>query len=91
MKQVKDWTRSAMMASKHNRDGALDPYVWATVGSEDVDLFNTQLKGFVPPGAFDAHAHLWRVVDLGVSTPSSIRPNGSESAIRATPKHNWVR
>ncbi len=70
MQQVKDWTRSAMMASKHNRDGALDPYVWATVGSEDVDLFNTQLKGFVPPGAFDAHAHLWRVVDLGVSTPS---------------------
>ncbi|MFV2067863.1 MAG: aminotransferase class III-fold pyridoxal phosphate-dependent enzyme, partial [Pirellulales bacterium] len=46
-----------------------NPYVWATVGDDDLDLFNRQLKSFVPPHAFDAHAHLWRVADLGTPTP----------------------
>jgi glutamate-1-semialdehyde 2,1-aminomutase len=46
------------------------PYVWATANSNDQTIFNGQLKDFVPPDSFDAHAHLWRVADLGTPTPS---------------------
>ncbi len=48
----------------------LNPYVWATIGEDDRDLFDRHLRGFVPPNAFDAHAHLWRVEDLGDPTPA---------------------
>ena len=47
----------------------LNPYVWATVDDYDLDLWNRQLRDFVPPDSFDAHAHLWRVADLGSPTP----------------------
>lgn len=47
-----------------------NPYVWATVTAQDVKLFNDQLASFVPPNSFDAHAHLWRVADLGEPTPA---------------------
>jgi glutamate-1-semialdehyde 2,1-aminomutase len=47
-----------------------NPYVWATIGDEDRALFDRHLKGFVPPNSFDAHAHLWRVADLGDPTPA---------------------
>ncbi|MEQ9407644.1 MAG: aminotransferase class III-fold pyridoxal phosphate-dependent enzyme [Fuerstiella sp.] len=47
----------------------VNPYVWADVGDYDLDLWNRHLKNFVPPDVFDAHAHLWRVADLGIPTP----------------------
>lgn len=53
-----------------NADHELNPYDWARVDDYDLDLWNRHLKDFVPPDAFDAHAHLWRVVDLGDPTPS---------------------
>ncbi|MGB0578394.1 MAG: aminotransferase class III-fold pyridoxal phosphate-dependent enzyme [Limisphaerales bacterium] len=46
-----------------------NPYVWATVDEADRELFDRHLKGFVPPNSFDAHAHLWRICDLGDPTP----------------------
>lgn len=49
---------------------AVNPYVWADVTAADVELFNRQLKSFVPPNSFDAHAHLWRVEDLGAPAPA---------------------
>ncbi|MCP4785586.1 MAG: aminotransferase class III-fold pyridoxal phosphate-dependent enzyme [Fuerstiella sp.] len=48
----------------------INPYVWATVNEDDLAIFNRHLKDFVPPDSFDAHAHLWRVADLGTPTPS---------------------
>lgn len=47
-----------------------NPYVWATVDDYDLEIWDRHLKDFVPPDAFDAHAHLWRVADLGLPTPS---------------------
>jgi hypothetical protein len=47
----------------------INPYVWATVGDYDLGLRNRHLKDFVPPDSFDAHAHLWRVKDLGIPIP----------------------
>ena len=47
----------------------VNPYVWAEVDEIDLDLWNRYLADFVPPDAFDAHAHLWRVADLGTPTP----------------------
>ncbi len=47
-----------------------NPYVWATIGEADLELFDKHLKDFVPPNSFDAHAHLWQVADLGTPTPS---------------------
>ena len=47
-----------------------NPYVWSTVDACDLDLWNRQLRHFVPPDSFDAHAHLWRVTDLGAPTPA---------------------
>lgn len=48
----------------------INPYVWATVSDDDLNLWNRDLKTFVPPDAFDAHAHLWRVADLGSPVPA---------------------
>lgn len=48
----------------------INPYVWAEVTDYDLDLWNRHLADFVPPDAFDAHAHLWRVADLGTPTPA---------------------
>ncbi len=53
-----------------NTPGEINPYVWATVGDDDCALFDRHLKDFVPPNSFDAHAHLWRVEDLGTPTPA---------------------
>jgi glutamate-1-semialdehyde 2,1-aminomutase len=47
-----------------------NPYVWATIDDDDRKLFEQKLKHFVPPNSFDAHAHLWRVKDLGDPTPA---------------------
>lgn len=48
----------------------INPYVWATVGNYDLELWDRYLKNFVPPDSFDAHAHLWQVKDLGTPTPA---------------------
>ena len=60
----------------------INPYVWATVDDYDLDLWNRQLKDFVPPDSFDAHAHLWRVSDLGTPTPA-LAAAGPEKVTRA--------
>ena len=46
------------------------PYAWADVDGNDLQLWQQQLQDFVPPDAFDAHAHLWRVADLGTPPPA---------------------
>ncbi len=46
-----------------------NPHSWAVECDADVELFNRQLKSFVPPDAFDSHAHLWRRSDLGNPPP----------------------
>ena len=35
-------------------DAEIDPYVWATVEDYDLDLWDRQLRNFVPPDTFDA-------------------------------------
>ena len=47
-----------------------NPYVWATIDEHDLAIFTRNLQDFVPPGSFDAYAHLWRVADQGTPTPS---------------------
>lgn len=71
-----------MNTSKDETTDDLDPYVWATINDEDRRLFNEKLKNFVPPNSFDAHAHLWRVPDLGLPTPS-LAAAGPEEVTRA--------
>lgn len=51
-------------------DSTINPYLWAEVTDYDLDLWARHLADFVPPDAFDAHAHLWRVADLGSPTPA---------------------
>jgi len=48
----------------------MNPYRWADVDQRDLDLWGRYLKDFVPPDAFDAHAHLYRVDDLGSPVPA---------------------
>ena len=72
-----------MTLSANNSNAEINPYVWAAVDEHDVDLFNRQLKSFVPPNAFDAHAHLWRVADLGTPTPA-LAAAGPAEVTRAT-------
>ncbi|MCB1088205.1 MAG: hypothetical protein KDM63_14240, partial [Verrucomicrobiae bacterium] len=60
----------------------IDPYVWAEVSDDDLDLWNRFLRDFVPPDAFDAHAHLWRVADLGSPTPA-LAAHGPAEVTRA--------
>lgn len=59
-----------------------NPYVWAEIEASDLDLWHRHLAGFVPPDAFDAHAHLWRVADLGSPTPA-LAVAGPEVVTRA--------
>lgn len=63
-------------------DAKIDPYVWATVEDYDLDLWGRHLRNFVPPDVFDAHAHLWRVADLGAPTPA-LAAAGPEIVTRA--------
>ncbi|MEC5127843.1 aminotransferase class III-fold pyridoxal phosphate-dependent enzyme [Verrucomicrobiales bacterium BCK34] len=59
-----------------------NPYVWAEVDEFDRDLWDRYLKDFVPSDSFDAHAHLWRNVDLGSPTPP-LAAAGPEVVTRA--------
>jgi glutamate-1-semialdehyde 2,1-aminomutase len=59
------------------------PYLWATIGDMDLALWDRYLRDFVPPDSFDAHAHLWRIADLGEPTPS-LAANGPDVVTRAT-------
>lgn len=61
----------------------INPYVWANVGDYDIDIWNRHLKDFVPPDSFDAHAHLWRIKDLGTPAPA-LAAAGPEVVTRAT-------
>lgn len=61
----------------------INPYIWATVGDFDLDIWNRHLKDFVPADSFDAHAHLWRTADLGSPTPA-LAAGGPEVVTRAT-------
>lgn len=47
-----------------------DPYRWAEIDERDLEIWERHLADFVPRDAFDAHAHLWRVADLGSPTPA---------------------
>jgi glutamate-1-semialdehyde 2,1-aminomutase len=58
-----------MSANSNTSAADVNPYVWATVCDDDLALFDRQLHSFVPPNSFDAHAHLWRVADLGTPPP----------------------
>jgi glutamate-1-semialdehyde 2,1-aminomutase len=69
-------------ANEMSAEVAINPYVWATVDDYDLDLWNRHLKDFVPPESFDAHAHLWRVKDLGMPTPA-LAAAGPENVTRA--------
>ncbi len=60
----------------------IDPYVWATVDQYDLGLWNRYLKEFVPPDSFDAHAHLWRTIDLGAA-PGGLAAKGPGIVTRA--------
>ena len=62
-----------------------NPYEWASVSPTDVELFNRELRSFVPPDAFDAHAHLWRNIDLG-NSPSPLADAGPPEATLAVYK-----
>ena len=46
------------------------PFAWVTPEPSDLELFERHLKEFVPPDAFDAHTHLWRLADLGSPSPA---------------------
>src|SRR2546422_5452470 len=38
---------------------------------QDADFFNRHLRSFVPPGAFDAHGHLYASTHIGPTYQSS--------------------
>ncbi|MDA1137132.1 MAG: aminotransferase class III-fold pyridoxal phosphate-dependent enzyme [Planctomycetota bacterium] len=40
-----------------------------TVNDSDRELFKKELRGFVPPGAFDAHAHVYDLRHISPGTP----------------------
>lgn len=61
----------------------INPYVWAEITDYDLDLWHRHLADFVPPDAFDAHAHLWRTQDLGSPTPA-LAAAGPAVVTRAT-------
>ncbi|MGB7157620.1 MAG: amidohydrolase family protein [Tepidisphaeraceae bacterium] len=41
-----------------------------TVAARDVELFDRLLRSFVPPGAFDVHAHLYPLASCGFDFPA---------------------
>lgn len=47
-----------------------NPYQWAEVDESDLEIWDHHLRDFVPSDSFDAHAHLWRIKDLGTPTPA---------------------
>ncbi|MCB1206465.1 MAG: amidohydrolase family protein, partial [Verrucomicrobiae bacterium] len=63
-------------------EATVNPYLWAEITNSDLDLWQRHLADFVPPDAFDAHAHLWRIQDLGSPTPA-LAASGPEIVTRA--------
>jgi glutamate-1-semialdehyde 2,1-aminomutase len=57
-------------------------------GHDDAEFFARHLRSFVPPGAFDAHAHLYRRVDAPESMPRWLEDDGcrvgADQYLRAT-------
>lgn len=66
-----------------NSSTEINPYLWAEITDYDLDLWHRHLADFVPPDAFDAHAHLWRTQDLGSPTPA-LAAAGPAVVTRAT-------
>lgn len=62
--------------------GGADPYQWAQINDSDREIWDRHLADFVPPDSFDAHAHLWRKVDLGDPTPA-LAASGPDLVTRA--------
>ncbi len=73
-------------------DEEFNPYLWARVDEDDLSLWNRQLRNFVPPDSFDAHAHLWRVADLGTPTPAlaAAGPNQVTRAVYDERMSMWM-
>jgi len=64
------------------------PVIWlpnnhAVVGQDDLDLYRRALARFVPPGAFDAHAHLYTVRGLRLDVEASDEDARAEMGIDA--------
>lgn len=64
------------------------PVVWlprnhAAVGQDDLDLYRRTLGGFVPPEAFDAHAHLYTVPGLNLDVEATDEDARAELGIEA--------
>jgi len=47
-------------------------------GTSDLEFFNTQLRSFVPPGGFDAHAHLYRREDAVDALPRHVEDESGQ-------------
>jgi glutamate-1-semialdehyde 2,1-aminomutase len=45
------------------------PQIVTAASPEDAELFDRTLRDFVPPDAFDAHAHLYDAGSLGAAPP----------------------
>jgi len=59
------------------------PSVIRRVTDRDVELFRRELAGFVPPGSFDVHAHLYTVPGLNVAVEESAEDAGAELGVEA--------
>jgi glutamate-1-semialdehyde 2,1-aminomutase len=44
------------------------------IAPRDIELFERHLASFVPPDAFDAHAHLYPLATVGVDFPHEVKP-----------------
>ncbi len=77
---------------KDHVSDAENPHAWATIGSRDRELFEHHLKTFVPPKTFDAHAHLWRLEDLGVPAPplAAAGPSVVDRGVYAERVSSWM-
>ncbi|MCA9215860.1 MAG: amidohydrolase family protein, partial [Planctomycetales bacterium] len=60
-----------------------DPSRWA-IGPEDLEVFDRRLRDFVPPDAFDAHAHWYDLRHLVTNDDSIESPEVGHSAMVAS-------
>src|SRR4051794_16013598 len=51
------------------------------VTPRDRELFERELSAFVPPDAFDAHAHLYTLSASGLIAPGEPGPSGNDDAV----------
>ncbi len=65
-----------------------DPSCW-TIGTEDLELFERRLRDFVPPDAFDAHAHWYDLRHLVDDDDSIESPEVGHEAMVASMRR-WM-